>query len=94
MPDDDAPAQPTVTSIPITTGSDGRAYVGCDAVIALLRSLAHVITSDDDPEPFDAEAIAEYLSREADALTCRAITHTDPESHRPPSPEPEGERQT
>lgn len=70
---DDLP-QPAVTSIPIATGADGQPYIGCDAAVAMLRSIAAVTeTLGLDDEPSD---LAAAIRIEADALECRAIAHT------------------
>lgn len=72
---DDAP-QPVVTGLPIVVGSDGQPYLGCDAVLALLRAVATSSrTLADDPE-CDLRTLADTLAREVDALEVRAIAHT------------------
>ena len=70
-----------VTSgFPITTGTDGRAYLGCDTVIKLLRSIATgaeraVDEGNDHPGQVLAN-LTEVLRLYADDLECRAIAHT------------------
>lgn len=39
-PDDD-PVRPVTSGLPLHTGRDGQAYLGCDTVAALLRAIAH-----------------------------------------------------
>jgi hypothetical protein len=43
---DDQLPQPVVTSLPIVTASDGQPLMGCDAVVALLESIASVVDAE------------------------------------------------
>lgn len=74
--DDDSLEQPASSSLPIATGNDGHAYIGCDAVVAFLRAIADSCRNlADDPE-CDLITLADTLDIEADNLDCRAIEHT------------------
>jgi hypothetical protein len=74
-----APLQPTVTSIPIVTGTDGQPYMGCDAVVALLRAVAEACRGNVHDDA-DAGDFAAAVDIEADALAVRAIAHTSNET--------------
>jgi hypothetical protein len=63
--------------LPIVTSTDGRAYLGVDAVVALLRAIAESCrTLADDPDAGDLRVAADAIDLEADNLDCRAIEHT------------------
>ncbi|WP_143668314.1 hypothetical protein [Streptomyces sp. f150] len=73
MTDEQLP-QPVITGLPLTTGPNGQPLIGCDAVVALLESIANVVerlASEDDPAD-----LAAAIRVEADALNVRAIAHT------------------
>ncbi|WP_030670567.1 hypothetical protein [Streptomyces rimosus] len=73
---DDDPVRPAAMRLPIVTGTDGQPYLGCDAVVALLRAIAASCrTLADDPE-CDLDSAAAVIDYEADALECRAIDRT------------------
>ncbi|ARX81564.1 hypothetical protein SMD44_00962 [Streptomyces alboflavus] len=38
---DDGPVRPVTSGLPLHTGRDGQAYLGCDTVAGLLRAIAH-----------------------------------------------------
>ncbi|MDR3080968.1 MAG: hypothetical protein LBV60_08570 [Streptomyces sp.] len=68
---------PVTTGLPLVTGADGQPYLGCDAVVSLLRAIAD--TCDNSVHGAgDAGAFAAAIHREADALDARAIAHTVP----------------
>lgn len=72
---DDEHVTPVTSHLPIVTGRGGQAYLGCDAVTALLRAIAGACRgSVHDDET--AAAFAAALDQEADNLDCRAIAHT------------------
>jgi hypothetical protein len=62
--------------LPIVTSTDGHAYLGADAVVALLRAIAEScrILADDPDSSLDA--VATGIEMEADNLDCRAIERT------------------
>lgn len=66
--------QPISTRLPLAMGTDGQPYLGCDAVIALLRSISTVCRTL--PDEVSPDLLANVLDLEADALDCRAIQHT------------------
>lgn len=69
---------PACTALPIATGSDGHAYLGCDAAVALLRAIAEscrTLAADPDCDLLTAAAA---IDMEADVLDCRAIALTRP----------------
>ena len=72
---DDDPVQPATSGIPITTGSDGHAYIGADAAVALLRAIAEACRNNVH-DTDDAANFAAAVDQEADNLTIRAIAHT------------------
>ncbi|MFD5384268.1 hypothetical protein ACFWMG_04725 [Streptomyces sp. NPDC127074] len=74
MTEDDTPVQPASTGIPIVTSTDGQPFIGCDAVVAFLRSIAEVVDRLDDQD--DPRDLAAAIHIEADNLECRAIAHT------------------
>ncbi|MFD8545682.1 hypothetical protein [Streptomyces sp. NPDC059649] len=74
----ETPAQPTVTGIPIVTGRDGQPYMGCDAVVVLLRAVAEACRTNAH-DIADARDFAAAVDIEADALAVRAIAHTTTE---------------
>lgn len=69
-------AQPVSSHLPIVTGGDGQPYIGCDAVIALLRAIATAQRANADDPEIDAYVMAAAIDIEADALEVRAIAHT------------------
>lgn len=72
--------------LPIVTSTDGHAYLGADAVVALLRAIAESCRSlADDPDAGDLRAAAAAIDLEADNLDCRAIMRT---SSLPKEPQP------
>ncbi|GGP55927.1 hypothetical protein [Streptomyces abikoensis] len=68
--------QPTALRLPLAPGTDGHAYMGCDAVSALLRAIATTCRTLADE--IDPEMIARVIDLEADALDCRAVALTRP----------------
>lgn len=74
--EDDAPVQPATTSLPIVTATDGQPYIGCDAVLALLRAIADSCRNLAPDPDCDLDSAAAAIDYEADALECRAIAHT------------------
>lgn len=66
--------QPVATGLPIVTWHDGQPLIGCDAAVALLRSIAEVAErlGPDDA----ARDLAAAIRIEADTLEVRAIAHT------------------
>ncbi|MEU2789072.1 hypothetical protein [Streptomyces sp. NPDC007100] len=73
---DDDPVRPLALRLPIVTGTDGQPYLGCGAVVALLRAIAESCrTLADDPD-CDLDSAAAAFDYEADALECRAIEYT------------------
>jgi plasmid stabilization system protein ParE len=63
--------------IPIATSTDGHAYIGVDAAVALLRAIAETCRNlADDPEAGDLRIAAQAIDLEADNLDCRGIEHT------------------
>lgn len=75
---EEPPLQPTVTGIPIVTGPDGQSYMGCDAVVVLLRAVAAACRTNVH-DGADARDFAAAVDIEADALAVRAIAHTTTE---------------
>ena len=74
MTDEEQLPQPAVTSIGIVTASDGQPLMGCDAVVALLESIASIVERlEPGDDPVD---LAAAIRIEADALNVRAIAHT------------------
>lgn len=71
--------QPASTALPIVTSTDGHAYLGCDAVVALLRAIAESCRNLADDPDCDLRTAAAAIDVEADALDCRAIAYTRPE---------------
>lgn len=67
---------PASNRLPLVTGSDGQPYIGCDAVIALLRAHASACRTNADEPDIDLHVVAAALDMEADALDVRAIAHT------------------
>jgi hypothetical protein len=63
------------SSIPILTWN-GSAWIGCDAAVHLLRSIAVVVESSSMPTRDVLDTLVESLRIEADNLECRAIAHT------------------
>ena len=74
--EDDDLVQPASTSLPIVTATDGQPYIGCDAVLALLRAIADSCRNFADEPDCDLDSAAAAIDVEADALECRAIAHT------------------
>ncbi|OMI34395.1 hypothetical protein [Streptomyces sparsogenes] len=68
--DDDAPVQPASTSLPIVTATDGQPYLGCDAVLALLRAIAESCRNLASEPDCGLESAAAAIDYEADALEC------------------------
>ncbi|MFD9630105.1 hypothetical protein [Streptomyces violascens] len=66
---------PITASLPLVTGPDGQPYLGCDAVVSLLRAIADTC-SKTVHDVDDAGAFADAVHLEADALDVRAIAHT------------------
>ena len=62
--------------IPILVGNDGQPYIGCDAVIALLRAIAEAQRINADEPDIDIHVMSAAIDIEADALEVRAIAHT------------------
>ncbi|MFG2639291.1 hypothetical protein ACGFX8_37780 [Streptomyces sp. NPDC048362] len=62
--------------LPIVTATDGHAYLGVDAVVALIRALAASCRELADDPDFDLCSVASALDLEADHLDCLAIQHT------------------
>lgn len=63
--------------LPIVTDTHGHAYLGADAVVALLRAIAESCRIlADDPDSGDLRAAAAAIDLEADNLDCRAIERT------------------
>jgi ABC-type nitrate/sulfonate/bicarbonate transport system substrate-binding protein len=74
----DEPLDHASSQLPIVTATDGHAYLGVDAVVALLRAIAESCrTLADDPDA-SLEAAAAAIDMEADNLDCRGIEHTHP----------------
>ena len=72
--------------LPIVTDTDGHAYLGADAVVALLRAIAESCrTLADDPDSGGLRAAGAAIDLEADNLDCLAImrTSTLPKERRP-----------
>lgn len=72
---DDEPVRPATSGVPIVTGSDGQAYIGADAAVALLRAIAEACRNNV-RHADDADDFAAAVDQEADNLTIRAIAHT------------------
>ncbi len=66
------------SQLPIVTATDGRAYLGVDAVVALLRALAASCRDLAHDPDYDLRSVAVALTVEADHLDCLAIEHTRP----------------
>ncbi|MWA08769.1 hypothetical protein [Streptomyces sp. BA2] len=63
-------------SLPVVTASNGQPFMPCDAVLALLRSIAESCrTLADDPD-CDLYSAGAAINIEADALEARAIAAT------------------
>lgn len=62
--------------LPVYSGSDGRAYLACDDVVALMRAIAATCRNLADDPDCDLHGAAAAVDIEADALACRAIAHT------------------
>lgn len=67
---------PVSSYLPLVTGSDGQPYIGCDAVIALLRAIASASRTNAEDLDIDVHVVAAAIEIEADALEVRAIAHT------------------
>ena len=76
MGEDEQDPQPVVTSLPIVVGNDGQPYIGCDAVLALLRAIASSSRNLADDPDCDLRTLAATMDLEANALEVRAIAHT------------------
>jgi hypothetical protein len=68
----DTPARNLATFLPLALGTDGQPYIRCLTVVALLEHCAAKIRI----TGLDAEAAAQLLDAEADALNVRAIART------------------
>lgn len=62
--------------LPIVTSTDGMAFVGVDAVVALLRAIAESCDNLAGDPDCDLRTAAAAIEREADNLDCRAIERT------------------
>jgi hypothetical protein len=62
--------------LPIVTSTDGHAYLGADAVVALLRAIAESCRILADDPDSSLEGVAVGIEMEADNLDCRAIERT------------------
>lgn len=62
--------------LPIVTDSQGHAYLGADAVVALLRAIAESCRTLADQPDYGLDAVAVAIEMEADNLDCRAIMRT------------------
>jgi hypothetical protein len=71
--------------LPIVTFADGHAYLGADAVVALLRAIAESCRTLADDSDCDLETAAAAIDQEADNLDCLAIMRTSnpPKEARP-----------
>lgn len=70
-------APPASSTIPLCVDTDGDVYIPASAVTLLLRAVAtccHNLA--DDPE-YTLADIADVLTKEADAIDCRAIERTE-----------------
>lgn len=76
MAADEDQVEPVTCSMPIVTGADGHAYVGCDAVVNLLRAIASAARDGADDPDCNLNVMAAAVDIQADALDCRAIAHT------------------
>ena len=73
---DDAPLPHAADQLPIVTSTDGQAFIGVDAVVALLRAIAASCDNLADDPDCDLRTAAVAIEREADNLDCRAIMRT------------------
>ncbi|MFJ9740855.1 hypothetical protein [Streptomyces sp. NPDC101166] len=62
--------------LPLVTATDGHAYLGADAVVALLRAIAESCRNLADEPECDLRTAAAAIDMEADNLDCRAIMRT------------------
>ncbi|MEV8548353.1 hypothetical protein AB0L04_00660 [Streptomyces glaucescens] len=69
-------ARHAADKMPVYSGSDGRAYLACDDVVALMRAIAASCRSLADDPDCDLPSAGAAIDIEADALACRAIEHT------------------
>ncbi|MER5584081.1 hypothetical protein ABT090_20915 [Streptomyces asoensis] len=82
---DDPPLPHATDQLPLVTSTDGQAFIGVDAVVALLRAIAESCRNlADDPE-CDLRTAAAAIDLEADNLDCLAIMRTanPPKERRP-----------
>jgi hypothetical protein len=73
---DDEAAEHATSSIPIVTATDGNAYIGVDAAVALLRAIAASCRNLADDPDCDLHGAAAAIDIEADNLDCLGIQHT------------------
>lgn len=75
---DDPPLPHATDQLPIVTSTDGQAFIGVDAVVALLRAIAASCDNfaDDPDHDHNLRTAAVAIEREADNLDCRAIMRT------------------
>jgi hypothetical protein len=73
---DEEHVQPASSRLPIVTANDGHAYIGVDAVVALLRAIAESCRALADEPDCTLRSAADAIDFEADNLDCRAIAHT------------------
>lgn len=73
------------SQLPIVTSTDGHAYLGVDAVVALLRAIAESCRNLADDPDCDLRGAATAIDLEADNLDCLAIMRTSnpPKEGRP-----------
>ncbi|MFE7899206.1 hypothetical protein ACFU3E_17085 [Streptomyces sp. NPDC057424] len=69
-------ARHAADKLPVYSGSDGRAYLACDDVVALMRAIAESCRNLADDPDCDLHGAGAAVDIEADALACRAIERT------------------
>lgn len=67
---------PICSDVPLWRDSCGYPLMSPDTVLSLLRALASVAETSDDPAAFAA-----VITQEADALECRVIEYARPGAH-------------
>lgn len=72
----DEPGEHATSQLPIVTSTDGHAYLGVDAAVALLRAIAESCRNLADDPDCDLHSAGAAIDLEADNLDCRAIEHT------------------
>lgn len=72
----EAPVARAADQLSIVTASSGQPFMPCDAVLALLRSIAESCRNLADDPDCDLHTAGAAIDSEADALEARAIAHT------------------